>query len=206
MSTYATEIAPYGLRAKLYVSLNFSVTLALFFNQYANAPALEALAWKYYIFVSSPRCPPSLLLTINSTASSLPLKSSYCTSTLSRPATSLSKKSQSTSTEMRIMWRSSQMLRGRRRMRKRARPHLCKSSRSLLAGEHRHHSAGSDTVRCRPHERRSAHCHTSIPQTLPRSGPSATILFVDQDSRVRVHDHPSLRPVSRLAYARTPIY
>jgi hypothetical protein len=50
MSTYTTEIMPYGLRAKGYVWLNFTVTLALFFNQYANAPALEALAWKYYIF------------------------------------------------------------------------------------------------------------------------------------------------------------
>ena len=50
MSTYTTEIMPYGLRAKGYVWLNFTVTLALFFNQYANAPALEALEWKYYIF------------------------------------------------------------------------------------------------------------------------------------------------------------
>jgi hypothetical protein len=29
--------------------LNFCVTAALFFNQYVNAIALEALAWKYYL-------------------------------------------------------------------------------------------------------------------------------------------------------------
>ena len=39
-----------GLRAKGFTWLNFCVTLSLFFNQFANAPALEALAWKYYIF------------------------------------------------------------------------------------------------------------------------------------------------------------
>jgi MFS family permease len=50
MSTYTTEILPYGIRAKGYVWLNFTVTAALFFNQYANSPAIDALAWKYYIF------------------------------------------------------------------------------------------------------------------------------------------------------------
>lgn len=30
--------------------MNFCVSAALFFNQYVNAIALEALAWKYYIF------------------------------------------------------------------------------------------------------------------------------------------------------------
>ncbi|KAL3452713.1 putative hexose transporter [Aspergillus insuetus] len=49
MTTYTTEILPYGLRAKGYTWLNFCVTGALFFNQYINAIALEALAWKYYI-------------------------------------------------------------------------------------------------------------------------------------------------------------
>lgn len=50
MSTYTTEILPYGIRAKGYVWLNFTVTAALFFNQYANSPAIDALAWRYYIF------------------------------------------------------------------------------------------------------------------------------------------------------------
>ncbi|KKA30546.1 hypothetical protein TD95_003631 [Thielaviopsis punctulata] len=50
MAVYTTEILPYGLRAKGYTWLNFCVTAALFFNQYINAIALDALAWKYYIF------------------------------------------------------------------------------------------------------------------------------------------------------------
>lgn len=49
MASYTTEILPYGLRAKGFTWLNFCVTAALFFNQYINAIALEALAWKYYI-------------------------------------------------------------------------------------------------------------------------------------------------------------
>lgn len=50
LSSYTTEILPYGLRAKGYTWLNFCVTLALFFNQYINGIALEALHWRYYIF------------------------------------------------------------------------------------------------------------------------------------------------------------
>ncbi|RLL97001.1 hypothetical protein CFD26_105622 [Aspergillus turcosus] len=49
MSNYTTEILPYGLQAKGFTWLNFCVTGALFFNQYINAIALDALAWKYYI-------------------------------------------------------------------------------------------------------------------------------------------------------------
>ncbi|GIK06036.1 hypothetical protein Aspvir_010154 [Aspergillus viridinutans] len=49
MANYTTEILPYGLRAKGFTWLNFCVTAALFFNQYINAIALDALAWKYYI-------------------------------------------------------------------------------------------------------------------------------------------------------------
>ncbi|KAL5359956.1 general substrate transporter [Aspergillus floccosus] len=49
MATYTTEILPYGLRAKGFTWLNFCVTAALFFNQYINAIALDAIAWKYYI-------------------------------------------------------------------------------------------------------------------------------------------------------------
>ena len=49
MANYTTEILPYGLRAKGFTWLNFCVTAALFFNQYINAIALEALAWKYYL-------------------------------------------------------------------------------------------------------------------------------------------------------------
>ncbi|KAH6990701.1 putative hexose transporter [Ilyonectria sp. MPI-CAGE-AT-0026] len=49
MTNYTTEILPYGLRAKGFTWLNFCVTAALFFNQYINAIALDAIAWKYYI-------------------------------------------------------------------------------------------------------------------------------------------------------------
>lgn len=49
LASYTTEILPYGLRAKGFTWLNFCVTAALFFNQYVNAIALEALHWKYYL-------------------------------------------------------------------------------------------------------------------------------------------------------------
>lgn len=49
LASYSTEILPYGLRAKGYVWLNFCVTAALFFNQFVNGIALDALEWKYYI-------------------------------------------------------------------------------------------------------------------------------------------------------------
>ncbi|KAG5743850.1 hypothetical protein H9Q70_013444 [Fusarium xylarioides] len=48
MANYTTEIVPYGLRAKGFTWLNFCVTAALFFNQYINGIALEAMGWKYY--------------------------------------------------------------------------------------------------------------------------------------------------------------
>ncbi|KAJ1331980.1 hexose transporter-like protein [Microdochium nivale] len=49
LASYSTEILPYHLRAKGYAFLNFAVSLALFFNQYVNAIALDALQWRYYI-------------------------------------------------------------------------------------------------------------------------------------------------------------
>ncbi|CAJ0546942.1 Ff.00g015690.m01.CDS01 [Fusarium sp. VM40] len=49
MANYTTETLPYGLRAKGFTWLNFCVTAALFFNQYINGIALEAMGWKYYI-------------------------------------------------------------------------------------------------------------------------------------------------------------
>jgi hypothetical protein len=48
MANYTTEILPYGLRAKGFTWLNFCVTAALFFNQYINGIALDAMGWKYY--------------------------------------------------------------------------------------------------------------------------------------------------------------
>ena len=49
LANYTAEILPYGIRAKGYTWLNFCVDASLFFNQYVNAIALEAIAWKYYI-------------------------------------------------------------------------------------------------------------------------------------------------------------
>ncbi|OQV01300.1 hypothetical protein CLAIMM_06681 [Cladophialophora immunda] len=49
LAAYTTEILPYGLRAKGYTWLNFCVSASLFFNQYVNAVALDAIAWKYYL-------------------------------------------------------------------------------------------------------------------------------------------------------------
>ncbi|CZT49026.1 probable hexose transporter [Rhynchosporium secalis] len=50
MPAYTAEILPYGIRAKGFTWMNFCVSAALFFNQYVNAIALKALAWKYYLF------------------------------------------------------------------------------------------------------------------------------------------------------------
>lgn len=49
MANYTAEILPYSLRAKGYTWLNFCVSAALFFNQYINSIALDAIHWKYYI-------------------------------------------------------------------------------------------------------------------------------------------------------------
>ncbi|KAL2070567.1 hypothetical protein VTL71DRAFT_13593 [Oculimacula yallundae] len=49
MPAYTAEILPYGIRAKGFTWMNFCVSGALFFNQYVNAIALKALAWKYYL-------------------------------------------------------------------------------------------------------------------------------------------------------------
>ncbi|KAF8902994.1 hexose transporter [Mucidula mucida] len=47
--SYTVEILPYPLRAKGLTVFNFTVSLALIFNQYVNPVALDALGWKYYI-------------------------------------------------------------------------------------------------------------------------------------------------------------
>jgi hypothetical protein len=46
--SYPIEILPFALRAQGLAVLNFFIYGALFFNQYVNPIALEALAWKYY--------------------------------------------------------------------------------------------------------------------------------------------------------------
>ena len=45
---YPLEILPFSLRAKGLAILNLVIFVALFFNQYVNPIALDALAWKYY--------------------------------------------------------------------------------------------------------------------------------------------------------------
>ena len=47
--SYTVEILPYSLRAKGFNVFNFTVSLALIFNQYVNPSALGHLGWKYYI-------------------------------------------------------------------------------------------------------------------------------------------------------------
>jgi len=46
---YTVEILPYSLRAKGFNVFNFTISLALIFNQYANPIALDKLLWKYQI-------------------------------------------------------------------------------------------------------------------------------------------------------------
>ncbi|KAJ5491102.1 hypothetical protein N7539_002669 [Penicillium diatomitis] len=47
--SYSSEILPYRLRAKGLTIMFFCVDLSLWFNQYVNPVALDAIAWKYYI-------------------------------------------------------------------------------------------------------------------------------------------------------------
>jgi len=47
--TYTVEILPYQIRAKGFVVFNFTISLALIFNQYVNPVALDKLQWKYYL-------------------------------------------------------------------------------------------------------------------------------------------------------------
>lgn len=47
--SYSSEILPYRLRAKGLTLMFFCVDLSLWFNQYVNPIALDAIDWKYYI-------------------------------------------------------------------------------------------------------------------------------------------------------------
>ncbi|KAI0654387.1 hexose transporter [Cubamyces menziesii] len=47
--SYTLEILPYSLRAKGFNVFNFTISVALIFNQYVNPIALKNIAWKYYI-------------------------------------------------------------------------------------------------------------------------------------------------------------
>ncbi|KAG7094644.1 hypothetical protein E1B28_005468 [Marasmius oreades] len=47
--SYTVEILPYQLRAKGFTIFNFTISLALIFNQYVNPVALDNITWRYYI-------------------------------------------------------------------------------------------------------------------------------------------------------------
>ncbi|KAF8897982.1 general substrate transporter [Mucidula mucida] len=47
--TYTVEIMPFALRAKGLNVFNFTISVALIFNQYVNPIALDNIGWKYYI-------------------------------------------------------------------------------------------------------------------------------------------------------------
>ncbi|KIJ36375.1 hypothetical protein M422DRAFT_212350 [Sphaerobolus stellatus SS14] len=47
--SYSVEILPYSIRAKGFNVFNFTISLAIIFNQYVNPVALGAIGWKYYI-------------------------------------------------------------------------------------------------------------------------------------------------------------
>ena len=59
--SYTLEILPYSLRAKGFNVFNFTISVALIFNQYVNPIALENISWKYYVRVSSLLLPPHFL-------------------------------------------------------------------------------------------------------------------------------------------------
>ncbi|KAK7447444.1 hypothetical protein VKT23_014153 [Stygiomarasmius scandens] len=47
--SYTVEILPYHLRAKGFNVFNFTISVAIIFNQYVNPIALGKLTWRYYI-------------------------------------------------------------------------------------------------------------------------------------------------------------
>ncbi|KAF9014277.1 hexose transporter [Cyathus striatus] len=47
--SYTVEILPFAIRAKGFTVFNFTISLALIFNQYVNPVALDNIGWKYYI-------------------------------------------------------------------------------------------------------------------------------------------------------------
>ena len=47
--SYTLEILPYSIRAKGFNVFNFTISVALIFNQYVNPIALQNIAWKYYV-------------------------------------------------------------------------------------------------------------------------------------------------------------
>ena len=64
--SYSLEILPYSLRAKGFNVFNFTISVALIFNQYVNPIALKNIGWKYYVSVPTTIPPPIALCTLHS--------------------------------------------------------------------------------------------------------------------------------------------
>ncbi|KAF8584667.1 general substrate transporter [Ramaria rubella] len=47
--SYTVEILPFSIRAKGFNVFNFTISVALIFNQYVNPIALASIGWKYYL-------------------------------------------------------------------------------------------------------------------------------------------------------------
>lgn len=47
--SYTVEILPFSVRAKGFNVFNFTISVALIFNQYVNPIALDSISWKYYV-------------------------------------------------------------------------------------------------------------------------------------------------------------
>ena len=47
--SYTVEILPFSVRAKGFNVFNFTISVALIFNQYVNPIALDNISWKYYV-------------------------------------------------------------------------------------------------------------------------------------------------------------
>ena len=50
--SYTLEILPYSLRAKGFNVFNFTISVALIFNQEVNPIAMEHISWRYYVSTS----------------------------------------------------------------------------------------------------------------------------------------------------------
>ena len=69
--SYSLEILPYSLRAKGFNVFNFTISIALIFNQYVNPIALENIGWKYYVS-------PAPLLALSRALSSVRMLRARC--------------------------------------------------------------------------------------------------------------------------------
>ena len=50
--SYTVEVLPYPIRAKGFNVFNFTISVALIFNQEVNPIAMEHISWRYYVSTS----------------------------------------------------------------------------------------------------------------------------------------------------------